>query len=222
VGSFALSANVSGNRDTAIGINALQNDNGVGSNTATGSDALIANTIGINNAAYGIRSMESNISGTNNTAIGNLALDLSNGDDNVALGRAAGSGITTASNNIIIGHGSGVHSRFGQEDNVCYIENIYGANVNNMGGVARTVIVDPDGRLGTVAVAAGGNPVNPKGVRPQAIPDGQAMLNRKVEALEVTVAELREQLKEQAAQIQKVSAQLEVSKPAPQVVVNKP
>jgi len=30
------------------------------------------------------------------------------------------------------------------------------------------------------------------------------------------------QLKEQAAQIQKVSAQLEVSKSAPQVVVNKP
>jgi hypothetical protein len=29
-------------------------------------------------------------------------------------------------------------------------------------------------------------------------------------------------VKEQAAQIQKVSAQLEVSKPAPQVVVNKP
>jgi hypothetical protein len=30
------------------------------------------------------------------------------------------------------------------------------------------------------------------------------------------------QLNEQAAQIQKVSAQLEVSKPAPQVVMNKP
>jgi hypothetical protein len=48
------------------------------------------------------------------------------------------------------------------------------------------------------------------------------MLNRKVEALEATVAELRGKLKEQAAQIQKVSAQLEVSKPSPQVVVNKP
>jgi hypothetical protein len=33
---------------------------------------------------------------------------------------------------------------------------------------------------------------------------------------------LTAQLKEQAAQIQKVSAQLEVSKPAPQVVTNKP
>jgi hypothetical protein len=33
---------------------------------------------------------------------------------------------------------------------------------------------------------------------------------------------LTAQIKEQAAQIQKVSAQLEVSKPAPQVVTNKP
>ena len=41
----------------------------------------------------------------------------------------------------------------------------------------------------------------------------QAMLNRKVEVLEATVAELR-------AQIQKVSAQLEASIPAPQVVNN--
>ena len=48
------------------------------------------------------------------------------------------------------------------------------------------------------------------------------MLNRKVEALAATVAELRGQLKEEAAQIQKVGAQLEVNKPAPQVVVNKP
>jgi hypothetical protein len=53
--------------------------------------------------------------------------------------------------------------------------------------------------------------------------------HKKVQNLEVTVAQqqqgmevLTAQLKEQAAQIQKVSAQLEVNKPAPQVVVNKP
>ena len=47
-------------------------------------------------------------------------------------------------------------------------------------------------------------------------------MNRKVEALEATVAELRGQLKEQAAQIQKVSAQLEMGTPATKVVVNQP
>ncbi len=53
--------------------------------------------------------------------------------------------------------------------------------------------------------------------------------HKKVQSLETTVAQqqkgmevLTAQLKEQAEQIQKVSAQLEVNKPAPHVVVNKP
>ena len=53
--------------------------------------------------------------------------------------------------------------------------------------------------------------------------------HKKVEQQQANIAELRAtvgvltaQLKEQAAQIQKVSAQLEVNKPAPQVVANKP
>ena len=53
--------------------------------------------------------------------------------------------------------------------------------------------------------------------------------HKKVQGLEVTVAQqqkgmevLTAQLKEQAAQIQKVSAQVEVSKPASQIVANKP
>ncbi len=53
--------------------------------------------------------------------------------------------------------------------------------------------------------------------------------HRKVQNLEVTVAQqqkgmevLTAQLKEQAAQIQKVSTQLAVGKPAPQIVANKP
>ncbi len=60
--------------------------------------------------------------------------------------------------------------------------------------------------------------------------------HKKVEAQQATIAELKStvaqqqngmevltaQLKEQAAQIQKVSAQLEVNKASPQVVTNKP
>jgi uncharacterized coiled-coil protein SlyX len=44
--------------------------------------------------------------------------------------------------------------------------------------------------------------------------------HRKVEEQEKRIDALTAQLKEQAAQIQKVSAQLETSKPAPQVVHN--
>ena len=60
--------------------------------------------------------------------------------------------------------------------------------------------------------------------------------HKKVEQQQANIAELKStvaqqrkamdvftaQLKEQAAQIQKVSAQVEMSKPAPQVVSNKP
>ena len=60
--------------------------------------------------------------------------------------------------------------------------------------------------------------------------------NRKTQEQEATIAELKStvaqqqkgmevltaRLKEQAAQIQKVNAKLEVNKPAPQVVLNKP
>jgi uncharacterized coiled-coil protein SlyX len=53
------------------------------------------------------------------------------------------------------------------------------------------------------------------------------MLNDKVEKLEARVAQQRKQievlttqLKEQAVQIQKVSAQLELNKPTPQTALN--
>jgi len=44
--------------------------------------------------------------------------------------------------------------------------------------------------------------------------------HQKVEKLEATVSSLVAMVKDQAAQIQKVSAQLELSKPAPQTVLN--
>ena len=143
----------------------------------------------------------------------------------------AGSGITTVDNNIIIGHHSGVHSVFGQVSDRCTIDNIFGAPVS--AATAAVVMVDSDGRLGTVTMD-GPDPggFSPKGgIRPQAIPDAakQAMLDRTVESLQATITQqqqqietLTAQLKEQAAQIQKANAQLEMSKPAAKVVVNKP
>jgi hypothetical protein len=183
--------------------------------------------------ALGTLTLSSNTNGNNNTAIGNLALQNSvNTSEHVVVGRLAGSGITSVNNNIIIGHHSGVHSRFHQEDNVCYIGNIWGANVDNMGGVARMVYVDPDGRLGTQLVADGPNPVkSPEGPQPQAIPDAakQAVLDLKVQNLRATVSQqqqqiemLTAQLNENTSQIQKANAELEMNKPAAKVVVNKP
>jgi hypothetical protein len=143
----------------------------------------------------------------------------------------AGSGITTVDNNIIIGHHSGVHSVFGQVSDRCTIDNIFGAPVSAATAVA--VMVDSDGRLGTVT-SDGPDPggFSAKGaIRPQAILDAtkQTMINLKVQNLQATVTlqqqqieTLTTQLKEHAAQIQKVNAQIERRKPAPKVIVNKP
>jgi hypothetical protein len=228
VGTDALVFNDSGSFNTATGYFALMNNTIGGANTAIGWEALTANTIGVNNVALGALPLSSNTTGNNNTAIGNLALvDSVTTSEHVVVGRLAGSGITTANNNIIIGHHSGVHSVFGQEDNVCYIGNIWGANVD--AASALMVLVDPDGRLGTMPVPVGGNPIS-SGIQPQASLNGanQATLHKKVQKLRAAFAQqqqqietLTTQLKENTAQIRKANAQLEVDKPAI-VAVNKP
>jgi hypothetical protein len=95
------------------------------------------------------------------------------------------------------------------------------------------VLVDADGKLGTMAVDANGNRmiVPLKGVNaPQAVPQRQtatpkgakkqAMLEHKVEELQATVTRQQKQIEFLAAGLQKVSAQLELSKSAPQTVLN--
>ena len=213
VGAATLLLNTTGSNNTAVGTDALVfNDSGE-ANTATGYFALMNNTIGGSNTAIGSQVLAANTGGNNNTAIGNLALMNSQStSDHVCIGTEAGSGVTTANNNIIIGHHSGVHSVFGQESDRCYIDNIHGAPVS--AATAMAVMVDSDGRLGTVAMEA---------------PGQQTMRNLKIQDLRATLARQQQQmekltlqLKENAAQIQKAKAQVEVYKLAAKVVANKP
>jgi hypothetical protein len=232
VGFAALLLNTSGTQNSAIGTDALFFNNTGDANTATGYFALMNNTTGSSNTAIGGEALTANTTGNNNTAMGDLALENSQTTNNhVALGRMAGSGITTANNNIIIGHHSGVHSVFGQESDRCFIDNIHGAPV--AAGTAAVVMVDSDGRLGTTTVA-GSNPAGfspQQGIQPQAIPDAarQMMLNLEVKDLEATITQQQQQiqtltgqLKEQAAQISTVNAQLEMRKQGAKKIVNRP
>jgi hypothetical protein len=233
VGTAALLLNTTGTQNTAVGTDALVFNDSGDSNTATGYFALMNNTTGGSNTAIGWDALTANTTGSTNTAMGNQALQSSLTTSNhVAVGNMAGSGITTVDNNIIIGHHSGVHSVFGQVSDRCTIDNISGAPVS--AATATVVMVDSDGRLGTVTMD-GPDPggFSPKGgIRPQAIPDAatkQAMFNLKVKKLQATITlqeqqieTLTAQLKEQTAQIQKVNAQLEMNKPATKVIVNKP
>ena len=170
------------------------------------------------------------------------------GERNTAVGEGAGGCITTHSNIIAIGADvCGVSTAFGEVDNACYIGNIAGASVS--AGTFAFVLVDADGKLGTLTMDANGNKVSIPGLKganpPQAVPrhvqlqaigpdPKQAMLNRKVEKQQATIAELKStvaqqqkqmeiftaQLKEQAAQIQKVSTQIEMNHRPPQMIVN--
>ena len=225
VGAVALLLNTTGTQNTAVGTDALVFNDSGSTNTATGYFALMNNTTGGSNTAVGDSALTANTTGNNNTAIGNQALQSSvTTSDHVALGSMAGSGITTVDNNMIIGHHSGVHSVFGQVSDRCTIDNIFGAPVS--AATAAIVMVDSDGRLGTVTMD-GPDPggFSPKGgIRPQAIPDAakQAMFNLKVQNLRATVTQrqqqietLAAQLKAHATQIQKVNAQLEMNKPPP-------
>jgi hypothetical protein len=97
-----------------------------------------------------------------------------------------------------------------------YIAGIFNRNVDS--GTALFVFVDDQGKLGTNLVDAAGNKV----ATPQAMLNESRNQQKRIADLEGTVAGLTAMVKEQAAQIQKVSAQLQVNKPAPQVVANKP
>ena len=124
-GDGALFHNTTGNGNTAVGLNTLASNNTGGANTAVGSEALLDNT-----------------TGSNNTAVGDGALGNSTGFNNVAVGAGAASGVTDASNVICIGAFlSGLN-----QDNSCFISNIFGAPV---GGDAVPVSIDSTGKLGT-------------------------------------------------------------------------
>jgi hypothetical protein len=198
-------------------------------NSAFGAFSLFSNTAGNGNTAVGVAALDLN-NANNNTAVGVATLLLNTGDFNTAVGGAAGINNDTGSNNIYIGD-----SGAAGESNVIAIGNIpssetaytdffvggvFGAAVD--AGTAVAVLVDAGGKLGTVPVAAA---PGRQGAR------HQAMLNEsghsKFEELQARVAQqqkeialLTAQLKEQAAQIQKVSARLELTRPEPKTVLN--
>ncbi len=142
-GAAALLNSSGGFGNTANGSFALFSDTDGDFNTATGDGALFHNTIASNNTAFGFDALASNTTGGNNTAIGDDALvNSTTGFNNVAMGAEAGSGVTDANNVICIGAFlAGLN-----EDNSCFISNIFGAPV---GGDAVPVSIDSTGKLGT-------------------------------------------------------------------------
>jgi len=232
-GNDALFFNVNGDANTAIGYYTLWNND---------SDGL---GLGNNNTAVGAVALFNNVDGSENTAVGKGAgQNVIKGFNNIYVGAFVGTIATDESDTIRIGDVS--NGNGGSLE--CFIGGIFN-NFQPVGDMVVQVTLNlADDHLGwDFAPSQGGSvPLQRRALQRRSAPDTPthrpAMLKGnvgKVEKLEATVAQqqkqietlaaqLREQaetftvqLKEQATQIQKVSAQLEVSKPAPQVVTNR-
>jgi len=235
VGDSALFANLSGAANTAMGDLAMENNDSDGagianfntglgaqalfanvdgdSNNAVGFNAIGGNTTGLFNQAMGVNALSGLTDGASNIAIGDSAqVNSTNGDFNTVVGDMAGQNIIAGSDNIYIGAGSGGDSdesftaRIGELGFVfsCYIQGIAGNTEST------PVCIDTStGQLGECA--GGGSPGAMKALKDQAA---------KIASQEQQIQTLTAALKQQAEQIQKVSAQLEMVRPAPRVVNN--
>jgi hypothetical protein len=193
---------------------------------------LVNNDNGTNNTAVGAFALQTNTNGSNNTALGNAALQNSTGDYLTAVGANAGTDPGIVSNNVYIGDPGfpgdtnvisiGGIAASGTPYELTFIGGIYGASVNT--GTALPVYVDTDGHLGTTLANASGQKVRirgPQGGQHQATLNEFQKQQKRIAELEATVARLAGTVKDQAAQIEKVSARLELRKPVQRVVVNK-
>jgi hypothetical protein len=235
VGVAALLLNT-GSFNNAVGVTALELNTTGTFNNALGRGALFNNVDGLQNNAMGDLALTSNTSGGTNTAVGDDALfSVTTGNSNTALGDEAGSNLVDGEGNIYIGAQvqAGATNepefiRIGNDTAFAFPYDTFIAGIQNRavdaGANPHVVIVDDTGKLGTVAVDAIGNKVasqtilNESRNQQKRIAELEATVERQQKGMEVLTA----QLKEQATQIQKVSARIEVRKPAPRVVANKP
>ena len=250
VGSKALLSNTTGNLNTASGVEALEHNTIGHDNTANGVDALLSNTTGSFNTANGVAALVNNTTGSGNTALGvGAGSNQTIGDDNIYIGSSGVSGVAGESNSCYIGsivnqpspNGIQVfinsNNKLGTSvSSARFKENIKPMAKASEGLYALAPVafrykkeIDPAGTSQLGLVAEDVEKVNPDLVvrdtegKPYSVRYDQvnAMLlneflkeHRKVEQLEKKVAAL-------TAGLQKVSAQLELNKPAPQTVLNR-
>ena len=245
-GFDALTANTTGSNNTATGFQALTANTTGNTNTAIGPGALLNNTTGSSNKALGFNAGTNVTTANNVIAIGTAGANVS---DTTWIGNVFGVTTVSGTTAAVIVSNTGQLGTLGSSErfkkDIAAMEKAseailslrpvtfhYRADAENtpqFGLIAEEVAkVNP-------ALVLPDKEGKPYTVRYEAV---NAMLlneflkeHKKVEELkndfQVTVARQQKEiqaltasLKEQAAQIQKVSAQLEVNKPAPQTVLN--
>jgi len=224
--------------NTATGGEALYKTTTGTQNTAHGRKALQLNSTGSNNTAVGNGALQVNTDGSENTAVGaGAGQNIAHGFNNTYVGDFVGIIAPDENSTIRIGDLSNGNGAGSLE---CFIGGIFN-NFQPRGGSVVVVTLDlNDDHLGWDIVA---NPIQ-GGSAPNIPVPRSAPLRRsapgaptqrptndkvsKVEKLEATVAQqqkqletLTAQLKEQSAQIQRVSAAVAASKAAQRVVTNR-
>jgi len=247
-GESALFFNTTGGNNTATGFEALRDNTTGNTNVAMGLQALEHNTTGAENTALGVEAGREQTTGSGNVYIGRSMVGVAGEANktyirNINTTNVSGGGADSVTVDLgtgLLGHLTSSR-RYKEEIQPMdqssealyqlkpvkfrYKKEIDQTQALSFGLIAEEVAdVNPD----LIARDSAGKPET---VRYEAV---NAMLlneflkeHRKNEKQEVTIEELKAEIltlsitvKEQAAQIQKVSAQIEASKPARQVVNN--
>jgi hypothetical protein len=235
-GFDSLSSNTTGVNNNAFGRGALGSNTAGGGNIAFGNGALDHNVGGHNNTAIG------SLAGLNITGSGNVCIGF-------GVFGAAGESNTTKIRNVYASVASdrAVYVNSNNKLGTLASSRRFKDEIKPMDKASETILalkpvtfrykkeIEPNSVIMFGLIAEEVEKIAPelvtrddKGqvetVRYDAV---NAMLlneflkeHRKVEELEKGIEALRAQFKEQAAQIQKVSAQVEISRPAPQTVLN--
>jgi hypothetical protein len=244
-GVTALESNTTGFFNTAIGAGALNLNTTTNDNTAVGSGALGTST-GTNNTALGRQAGLSSGSGTNNVYLGSNMVGVAGETDhtyirNINNTSVSGGGTDTVTINLttgLLGHATSSR-RYKKEikpmDNASqalfalqpvtfrYKKQIDQSQSLDYGLIAEDVAqVDPNlairdrnGQIESVRYSA----INAMLLN-EFLKEHKALLEeqRRVQTLEVALKSVNERLREQDAKIESVSAQIELNRPAPQVV----
>jgi hypothetical protein len=248
-GVNALAHNTTGLSNTAVGIEALLSNTTGEFNTAIGLDALSRNTTGIENIALGHGAGAALTTGSFNIDIGNGGAAGESGTIRIGYSRVQNATFIAGISGATASGGVAVYVNSDRKLGTLTSSMRFKQDIHSMDNASDVLMalrpvtfrykpeIDPAGRPQFGLVAEEVEKVNPDlvaldaqgkayTVRYEAV---NAMLlneflkeHRKVQDLEKGMVALTAQLKEQAAQIQKVSAHLEMSKPATNVVLNNP
>jgi Chaperone of endosialidase len=242
VGANALLADTNGTDNCAVGFEALTSDTGGGANTAVGRGALDQNVSGNFNTAIG-KDAGGLATGSGNVYIGHLVAGVAGENNhtyirNINSTNVSGGGtdvVTVDLSTGLLGHLTS--SRRYKEDikpmnessEVVYrlkpVTYRYKKDIDRTQSPAFGLIAEEVAQVSPNLVARNSQG-QPESVHYEMV---NAMLlneflkeHQTVQELKATVAQQKKQIDVLAAGLQKVSAQLEISKPAPQIVTNKP